>query len=78
MNEIKCHKELLAGVKGCNICYCHECDIIELTLGAINIRLEVAMLYQLQAMLQQALIKLSVIKATRVSKDFDYDQLNLH
>lgn len=78
MNETKCHKELLAGVNGCSVSYCHDCDIVELSLGAINIRLDIATLHQLQAILQQALIKLSVIKATRVSKDFDYDQLNLH
>lgn len=76
--EEPCKRILLAGADGCRIVYCEGCAIAELELGAISVRLEESALHNLQAILGQALIKLSVLKATKVSPNFNYDQLGFH
>ena len=73
-----CRRMLLAGTDGCRIVYCEGCGVAELELGAISVRLELNALYNLQAVLGQAAMKLSVLKAIKVSPDFEYDKLDLH
>lgn len=73
-----CRRILLAGAEGCKIIYCDGCGVAEMELGAISVRLELNALHNLQAVLGQAAMKLSVLKATRVSSDFEYDKLDLH
>ena len=73
-----CKRILLANAEGCCIVYCEACEVAELELGAISIRLEANALYKLQATLGQALMKLSVYKSVQVSPDFHFDQLDLH
>jgi len=76
--EEPCKRILLAGIEGCKIVYCEGCAITELELGAISVRLEESALHNLQGILGQAIMKLSVLKATKVSSDFNYDQLGFH
>lgn len=73
-----CRKILLVGADGCRIVYCEGCGIAELELGAISVRLELNALHNLHAVLSQAAMKLSVLKAIKVSPDFEYDKLDLH
>lgn len=73
-----CKRILLSGSQGCNVVYCEDCKVAEITVGAMSVRLEIEALHDLQTVLQQGLLKLSVMKATKVSPEFDYDQLNLH
>lgn len=73
-----CRRILLAGAEGCKIIYCEGCGIAEMELGAMSVRLELNALHNLQAVLGQAVMKLSVLKATQVSSDFEYDKLDLH
>lgn len=73
-----CKRILLAGADGCRIIYCEGCEVAEMELGAISMRLELNALHNLQAVLGQAAQKLSVLKATRVSPDFRFDKLDLH
>ena len=73
-----CRRILLAGAEGCKIIYCDGCGVAEMELGAISVRLELNALHNLQAVLGQAAMKLSVLKATKVSSDFEYDKLDLH
>ncbi len=73
-----CRRILLAGADGCRIVYCEGCEIAEMELGAISVRLELNALHNLQAVLGQAAMKLSVLKAIKVSPDFEYDKLDLH
>jgi hypothetical protein len=72
-----CRKIVLAGAEGCRIVYCEGCQVAEVELGAISVRLELTALYNLQTVLGHAAIKLSVLKAIKVSPGFQYDQLNL-
>lgn len=73
-----CKRILLAGADGCRIVYCEGCGVAEMELGAISVRLEVNALHNLQAVLGQAARKLSVLKAIKVSPDFEYHKLDLH
>lgn len=75
--DADCRKIVLAGTEGCRIVYCEGCQVAEIELGAISVRLELTALHNLQAVLGHAAIKLSVLKAITVSPDFQYDQLNL-
>ena len=76
-NEL-CTRLLLAGADGCKIIYCERCKVAELELGAVSVRLELNALHNLQAVLAQAAMKLSVLKAIKVSPDFEYGKLDLH
>lgn len=73
-----CKRTLLAGADGCRIMYCEGCNIAEMELGAISVRLELKALHNLQAVLGQAAMKLSVLKAVRVSPDFEFGKLDLN
>ncbi|MDI1309931.1 MAG: hypothetical protein PSV17_10950 [Methylotenera sp.] len=72
-----CRKIVLAGGEGCQIVYCEGCQVVEVQLGAISVHLELTALHNLQSILGQAAIKLSVLKAIKVSPEFHYDQFNL-
>ncbi len=76
MSEHK--KVLLAGDEETNLVYCEHCQIAELTIGGVSVRLTDKALYQVHTALHEGLMKLSVLKATTVSDEFDYDSLNLH
>lgn len=73
-----CKRILLAGADGCRIIYCEGCEVAEMELGAISVRLELSAMHNLQAVLGQAAQKLSVLKAMRVSADFRFDKQDLH
>ncbi len=76
MNEHK--KVLLAGDEEINLVFCESCQIAELTIGGVSVRLTEKSLHQVHTALHEGLMKLSVLKATAVSDEFDYDSLNLH
>lgn len=73
-----CKRVLLAGEHGCRVVYCEACQVAELEIGALSLRLEESSLHQVHKTLEQALIKLSVLKALQVSPEFRFDQLDLH
>lgn len=73
----QCRKMVLAGGEGCRIIYCEGCKVVEVQLGAISVHLELSAMHNLQTILGQAAIKLSVLKAIKVSPEFQYDQFNL-
>jgi hypothetical protein len=73
-----CKRVVLAGAEGCRIIYCEGCNVAEMELGAISVRLELNAIHNLQAVLAQATVKLSVLKALRVSPGFEFGKLDLH
>lgn len=73
-----CKRVLLAGENGCRVVYCEACQVAELEIGALSLRLEESSLHQVHKTLEQALIKLSVLKALQISPEFRFDQLDLH
>lgn len=73
------HKKVwLAGNQETNLVYCERCQIAELTIGGVSVRLSEQALHQVHTALHEGMMKLSVIKATTVADDFDFDTLNLH
>lgn len=74
----QCRRILLAGADGCKIIYCEGCEVAEMELGALSVRLELSALHNLQVVLGQAAVKLSILKAIKVSPGFEYDKLDLH
>lgn len=64
--EEACKRIVLAGAEGCKIVYCEGCEVAEMELGAISVRLELSALHNLQTILGQAAMKLSVLKAIKV------------
>lgn len=76
MSEHK--KVVLAGDGETNLVFCENCQIAELTIGGVSVRLTEKALHQIHTVMHEGLMKLSVLKATAVSDDFDYDSLNLH
>lgn len=57
-----CHRILLAKNQGCKVIYCEECDVTELEIGAISLRLASESIEQLYAVLKEANDKLIVYK----------------
>lgn len=76
--EESCKRVVLAVAEGCRIIYCEGCNVAEMELGAISVRLELNAIHNLQAVLAQATVKLSVLKALRVSPDFEFGKPDLH
>ena len=74
----QCRRIRLAGADGCKIIYCEGCEVAEMELGALSVRLELSALHNLQVVLGQAAVKLSILKAIKVSPGFEYDKLDLH
>ena len=49
-----CKRIQLAGGESCKVLFCESCNVAELELGAMSLRLEPAALHGLAEMLQQA------------------------
>jgi asparagine synthetase A len=55
MNSTKqCRRVVLAGSEGCQVVYCPDCEIAELEIGAMNIRLEESVFRTVVSMLNSA------------------------
>ncbi|GBG12489.1 uncharacterized protein NMK_0020 [Novimethylophilus kurashikiensis] len=67
MNTTKqCRRVLLAGSEGCQVVYCPDCEIAELEIGAMNIRLEESVFRTVVNMLNTATKKLEGIQGVLV------------
>lgn len=53
MNK-QCKRVVLAGTDGCQVLYCPDCEIAELEIGAMNIRLEESVFRTLVGMMNNA------------------------
>lgn len=64
-----CHRILLAKNQGCKIIYCEECDVTELEVGAISLRVESESLAHLYEVLKEATAKLVVYKNAKTQHE---------
>lgn len=63
MDSTKQHKKIkLSGSEDCNVVFCPACDILELNVGALTLRLKAADLKHLNATLMEAGARLARIK----------------
>lgn len=53
-----CKRTVIAGEAGCRVLYCRGCNVAELEIGSVSIRLEEGAFRALSAMLQEACLKL--------------------
>ncbi len=55
MNRIRhCKRIVLAGSQGCRVLYCPDCEVAELEIGAVNMRLEEEVFRTLTGILNDA------------------------
>ena len=64
-----CHRILLAKNQSCKVIYCEECDVTELEIGAISLRLASESIEQLYAVLKEANDKLIAYKKFKNQDD---------
>jgi hypothetical protein len=57
-----CHRVVLAGNSGCRVLYCEECNVAEVEVGALSLRLEMIAFNSLGEMLQEAMNQLAQIQ----------------
>ncbi|HEY8119353.1 MAG TPA: hypothetical protein VIE91_08955 [Methylophilaceae bacterium] len=49
-----CKRVILAGKDGCRVMFCEDCNVAEVEVGALSLRLEVQAFTTLSEMLQEA------------------------
>ena len=57
-----CRRIVLAGEAGCRVVYCEDCQVAELEVGAVSLRLEKQAFDRLAAVLQDARDHLAKLK----------------
>lgn len=81
-NEASCRRILLGGASGCSVVYCADCDVAEMELGAMSMRIKSDDLFDLQALLAQACSQLAALKAGKhlenLLTDLDHERVDLH
>ena len=50
----KCNKTVLAGEGGCRVIYCHDCEVAELEVGSVSLRLDETAFRNFAVLLEQA------------------------
>jgi hypothetical protein len=73
-----CHRVVLAGNAGCRVLYCEECNVAEVEVGALSLRLEMAAFHSLGEMLQEAMSSLAKIDSAKSGRN-NYSHIgNMH
>lgn len=76
--ENACHRVVLAGEAGCRVLYCEDCQVAELEIGAMSLRLETPAFDTLAAVMQAAETRLARLKAARLEDGFIARSGNVH
>jgi len=58
MNQAACEKIVLADALGVKLLYCENCEIVELEIGAMSIRLSPDMIQRMANVMMKASLKL--------------------
>lgn len=78
MNPNPCKRILLAGVDGCRVSYCEDCQVAEIEVGALSLRLEMHAFANLSDILQEANAKLAAFHATKSAYEREGDVRHVH
>jgi hypothetical protein len=73
-----CHRIVLAGEEGCRVLYCEDCNVAELEIGAMSLRLEAHAFESLARMVRQAEQRLALVKAAGLQERFNARSGNVH
>lgn len=73
-----CKRVVLAGSDGCRVLFCEECNVAEVEVGALSLRLEAHAFHTLGELLQEATAKLAVFNAAKSRNAFRTRTENVH
>lgn len=74
MNEAFCEKMILADSLGVRLTYCPDCNIVELEIGAISLRLNPDVIQRMANIMMKASLQLDHIEAVRAIKSNQAEQ----
>lgn len=75
MSESDCTKIELSNSLGVRLLYCKNCEVVELEIGAISIKLNPDMIQRMANMMMKASLKLEHINAASKPQPFTQQQL---
>lgn len=61
--KTQCSKTVLAGENGCRVIYCHHCQVAEIEIGSVSLRLKKDAFRQLRHLMGTAVDSLDVLEA---------------
>lgn len=73
-----CRRVVLAGGEGCRVLYCEECNVAEVEVGALSLRLEAHAFNSLAEMMQEAAARLAIHCANKSHSQFTTSVKNVH
>lgn len=73
-----CKRVLLAGKDGCRVLFCEDCNVAEVEVGALSLRLEVHAFNTLTEMLQEAARILASFAAVKSQQNMQGLAGNVH
>ncbi|MCB5191697.1 hypothetical protein LG198_13240 [Methylobacillus arboreus] len=73
-----CRRVVLAGGDGCRVLYCEECNVAEVEVGALSLRLEEHAFNSLAEMIQEAAARLAIYSANKSHSQFTTSIKNVH
>ncbi|MDR5170954.1 hypothetical protein IHQ56_03885 [Methylobacillus flagellatus] len=73
-----CRRVVLAGAEGCRVLYCEECNVMEIEVGALSLRLEDHAFNSLAEMIQEAATRLAIYSANKSHSQFTASIKNVH
>lgn len=75
MSQSACTKIELANSLGLRLLYCKTCEVVELEIGAISLKLNPDMIQRMANMMMKASLKLNHVNAASKSQPFTQPQL---
>ena len=75
MSQSNCTKIELANNLGVRLLYCKKCEVVELEIGTISLRLSPDMIQRMANMMMKASLKLDHVNAASKSQPFTQPQL---
>lgn len=75
MSQSDCTKIELANSLGVRLLYCKNCEVVELEIGAISLRLSPDMIQRVANMMMKASLKLEHVNAASKSQPFTQQPL---
>lgn len=60
-----CKRVVLAGTYGSKVLFCEACNVVEMEIGALSLRLEAHAFHSLSVLMQEAAAKLALYAAAK-------------
>lgn len=73
-----CKRVILAGAGGCRVIYCEDCQVAEIEVGAISLRLDTSALANMSQLLQEAQSRLAAMEMARSVSASAHDLRHVH